>query len=125
MKTNCYCCSNILYSACCESYISMVSLPKTPEQLMRSRYTAYVLQKTEYLIQTTHSSKRKLYDKSEILHWAKVNTWIKLEIITAVENQVEFKAYYLDENLQAQLHHEKSTFIQEKGIWYYVDGVFY
>lgn len=92
---------------------------------MRSRYSAYVLQKADYLIQTTHISKRKLYNKNEILLWAKANTWLKLEIVHAEENQVEFMAYYFDENLVGQIHHEKSTFKQEKGVWYYVDGVFY
>lgn len=125
MMTNCYCGSNIPFEKCCEPFITKISLPIHPEQLMRSRYSAYVVQNTDYLITTTHLSKRKLYDKSEILHWAKANTWIKLEIIKAEGNLVEFKAYYLDERLQAQVHHEKSTFKQEKGVWYYVDGVFY
>lgn len=125
MKTNCYCCSNVVFSDCCEPFLIKSKVPNVPEQLMRSRYSAYVLQKADYLIQTTHISKRKLYDKSEILLWAKANTWLKLEILNTTENQVEFKAYYLDEQLQGQVHHEKSTFKQENGIWYYVDGIFY
>ncbi|NJM80685.1 MAG: hypothetical protein HC854_15690 [Flavobacterium sp.] len=125
MKTNCYCGSTLSFNFCCETFITKISLPKHPEQLMRSRYSAYVLHNADYLIATTHHSKRKFFDKKEILHWAKANTWIKLEILKAEENQVEFKAYYLDERLQAQIHHEKSTFKQEKDIWYYVDGIFY
>lgn len=92
---------------------------------MRSRYSAYALQKADYLIETTHPSERKYYSKSEIENWSKSNTWIKLEVLRAFDDKVEFKAYYLDENLLAKVHHEKSTFKQEKGIWYYVDGQFY
>lgn len=125
MKTNCYCCSNVLFAECCEPFLLNHKVPIVPEELMRSRYTAYVLQNAAYLIQTTHLSQRIYFSKEEILHWAKANTWIKLEIVFTKDALVEFKAYYLDEKGQAQVHHEKSTFKQEKGIWYYVDGIFY
>ena len=65
------------------------------------------------------------YKKKDVLEWSKTNTWLKLEVVQAEGAIVEFKAYYIDETLQAQVHHEKSTFKQEKGIWYYVDGKFY
>ena len=50
---------------------------------------------------------------------------LKLEIIAANETTVEFKAFYLDENLKAPIHHEKSTFVFEEGRWFYVDGIFF
>ena len=92
---------------------------------MRSRYSAYVLQNADYLIATTHVSQRKYYSKSEILKWSKSNSWLKLEVLNAFENQVEFKAYYLDEKLEAKIHHELSTFKKEDNLWYYVDGIFF
>lgn len=52
-------------------------------------------------------------------------SYLKLEIITSTENTVEFKSYYLDESMKAQIHHEKSTFIFENGNWFYVDGIFF
>ncbi|MBF02456.1 MAG: preprotein translocase subunit SecA [Flavobacterium sp.] len=122
---SCYCCSGKAYETCCEPFINGTNIPTFPEQLMRSRYTAYVLRLADYLIETTAVSQRKYYSKKEILTWAKMNTWIKLEILEAYETIVEFKAYYLDEKLQAQIHHEKSTFKQVNGKWYYVDGKFY
>lgn len=122
---NCYCGSNIGFNTCCNCIIIGDKKAETSEQLMRSRYTAYVLQNADYLIQTTHVSQRKYYSKSEILKWAKANTWLKLEVIQASETTVEFKAYYLDGNLQTQVHHEKSSFKQENGNWFYVDGEFY
>ena len=122
---NCFCHSDKPFASCCEPFLNKEKCPETPEQLMRSRYSAYALQKADYLIETTHPSERKYYSKSEIENWSKSNTWIKLEVLRAFDDKVEFKAYYLDENLLAKVHHEKSTFKQEKGIWYYVDGQFY
>ncbi|NHN24904.1 hypothetical protein FIA58_004365 [Flavobacterium jejuense] len=122
MDINCYCKSGLLFAACCEPFLFKNKNPIIALELMRSRYTAYVLHNADYLIQTTHVSQRKQYSKKEILNWAKANTWLKLEIIQAKDAIVEFKAYYLDEKLQAHVHHEKSTFKLEKGIWYYLDG---
>lgn len=125
METNCYCKSGLLFATCCEPFLLKHKNPVLPMELMRSRYTAYVLHNADYLIQTTHISQRNSYSKKEILNWAKANTWLKLEIIQAKDTLVEFKAYYLDEKGQAQMHHEKSTFKLEKGFWYYLDGEFY
>ena len=92
---------------------------------MKSRYSAYVAQQVDYLYDTTEVSQRKYYSKADILNWATANEWQKLEIISFAENTVEFKAYYLDENKQNQIHHEFSTFKNENGSWFYVDGKFY
>ena len=90
---NCYCNSNKSFENCCEPFLNKTIFPKTPEQLMRSRYAAYVLQKADYLMETTHIFERKYYSKSEILQWSKSNTWVKLEVVEAFDNIVEFKAY--------------------------------
>ena len=122
---NCYCHSGKSFESCCEVFLKKQSFPLIPEQLMRSRYSAYVLQNAAYLMATTHVSQRKYYSKSEILKWSKSNTWLKLEVLNALENRVEFKAYYLDEKLEAKVHHEQSTFKKEDHLWYYVDGIFF
>ena len=122
---NCYCYSNKSFKTCCEPFLDKAIFPETPEQLMRSRYSAYVIHNADYLMETTHVSQRKYYSKAEILHWSKSNTWIKLEVLEAFDNIVKFKAYYLDQKLQAKIHHEKSTFKQENEIWFYVDGTFF
>lgn len=91
---------------------------------MKSRYSAYASHQVDYLWNTTYRSQRKHYSKADILHWATVNQWQKLEIIASTENTVEFKAYFLDENKINQIHHEFSTFMQENGSWFYMDGKF-
>ncbi len=122
---DCYCGSSIYFENCCQPFIENKQFPSTAEQLMRSRYVAYVLQKADYLLETTHRSVRKFHNKKHILNWAKSNHWLKLEVINATETTVEFKAYYIDDQLIAQRHHEKSNFLFENGRWFYVDGVFF
>ncbi len=117
----CPCTSGKTYNDCCESYHSKVSFPSTPEQLMRSRYSAYVLHLIDYLLETTHPSKRYLYNKTEIEKWAKENHWLKLEIVVAEKDVVEFKAFY-QQALKEYIHHERSMFKKETGRWYYLSG---
>jgi len=124
MSENCYCGSDKSFESCCNLYISGVQKAPTALALMKSRYAAYATQQADYLLATTHSSERKYYSKEEILHWATANKWQKLEIISSTENTVEFKAYFIDANNVNQVHYEFSTFKQENGSWFYVDGKF-
>ena len=124
-EMNCPCCSGKTYENCCEPYHLGKDLPQTPEQLMRSRFTAFALVLTNYLVETTHSSTQKDNDFSDIEDWAKSNKWLKLEIVFAKENKVRFRAFYQDKNNEIYEHDELSTFAQENGKWFYVDGEFY
>jgi len=125
MNPNCYCGNPIPFSDCCEPYIKGNKAAPTAETLMRSRYSAYAVHAIEYLLKTTHISQRKYHSKKDIEQWAVTNQWVKLEVLKATEKTVEFKAYFLDTQLQPQVHHEKSTFKQQNGNWFYVDGKFY
>ena len=78
----------------------------------------------DYLVNTTHISKRRLHNKKDILEWSLSNKWLKIEFLNSTETNVTFKAYYLDTNLKAQVHYEHSTFKLENGIWFYVDDTF-
>ena len=119
---NCYCGSNLLFDNCCQPYISGKQKTPTAEALMRSRYAAFACGAADYLVATTHVSTRKHHKKSDILDWSKSNQWLKLEVLSSTETTVTFKAYYLDYQLKAQIHFEKSTFVEENGNWFYVDG---
>lgn len=120
----CYCGSSKPFESCCDRYISGAQKAPTALALMKSRYSAYASHQTDYLLATTHISERKYYSKEEILHWAKSNKWQKLEIIAVTDDTVEFKAFYFDENNENRVHHELSTFKQENGSWFYVNGKF-
>jgi SEC-C motif-containing protein len=121
----CYCGSFNSYKECFEKFINSSQKAPTAEDLMRSRYSAYATQAVDYLIATSAFLQRQFLSKNEILDWSKSNQWVKLEILKATTNTVEFKAYYVDSNHESQIHHEVSTFIFKNDKWYYVDGEFY
>ena len=120
--SNCYCGNSIPFQDCCEPYIKGITNAPTAKKIMRSRYSAFATGAADYLVNTTHISKRRLHNKKDILDWSQANKWLKLEVLASTETTVTFKAYYLDENLKAQVHYEHSTFKLENGKWFYVDG---
>ena len=122
--TNCYCGSSLPFENCCQPYLKNQKKAPTAEALMRSRYSAFATGAADYLVATTHPSKRKFHNKAAILEWSKSNHWIKLEVLATTKTTVTFKAYYLDSALKAQIHTEHSIFVFEKENWYYVDGEF-
>lgn len=122
--SGCYCGNNVSFQNCCEPYIKGIKNAPTAETLMRSRYSAFATGAADYLVNTTHISKRRFHNKKDILDWSQANKWLKLEVIASTENTVTFKAYYIDENLKAQVHYEHSTFKLENEKWFYVDGEF-
>lgn len=123
-RANCFCGSLAEYQSCCGRYLEGNKNVPNAEALMRSRYTAYVLCKSAYLIETTHPKKRYLHNRKDIEAWSLENKWLKLEILKFSKTNVVFKAYFLDCNLQNQVHYESSQFEFLNGSWYYVEGEF-
>lgn len=124
MGVKCPCCSNFEYRNCCEPFHLNKAIPATPEVTMRSRYAAYALHLIDYLIATTHPETRNLHRKKDIENWSKQNLWLKLEIISATHDKVEFKAYYCYGS-EEYIHHENSTFKMENQRWYYLSGTYF
>lgn len=122
MAELCHCCSGKAFSECCEPFLSGEQLPETAEQLMRSRYSAYVTVNVAYIIETTSPNFRKYYSPKSILKWASNSTWISLEILSSSEKRVKFTAVYLDEKQQLTRHTEDSRFEKINGRWYFRDG---
>ena len=125
----CFCGSGNTFEQCCKPIIDRKEPAPTAQALMKSRYSAYVIIASQYLIDSTHISQRANYSKNDIEAWAKENHWQKLEIIDCKNGlsedsvgEVEFKAYYLDLKNNLQVHHEKSIFKKENGYWFYVNG---
>lgn len=50
----CPCGTGDEYEKCCEKFIEGKAKPDTAEQLMRSRFSAYVKQEWKYILDTTH-----------------------------------------------------------------------
>ncbi|MBD0823424.1 YchJ family protein [Aestuariibaculum marinum] len=123
---NCYCGNNKPYTECCEVFHKNSGKTETAEQLMRSRYSAFVLADGDYLMLTHHSSTRPIKEKKAIVNWAKSVQWIKLEVqetlkgmATDNEGTVTFDAYFF-ENGKVDVIHEKSAFVKENNIWKYL-----
>jgi SEC-C motif-containing protein len=89
---------------------------------MRSRYSAYVLQLSDYLLATWHPSARP----AELNFAGDSCQWLGLEVRRCVQQDathatVEFVARYRIAGRGHRLH-EVSRFIREDGCWHYVDG---
>lgn len=121
--TPCPCGSGQALTECCGRYFDGGVIAPTAETLMRSRYTAYALQREDYLLATWHASTRP----RELGLAEEVPTkWIGLDIKRhepqdAAHAMVEFVARYKI-NGRAHRMHETSRFVREDGRWYYVDG---
>ena len=124
MQNTCPCGRGTPAAQCCLPYITGAAQPPDPESLMRSRYTAYTLHNADYIYATTYPAERRHHNKKDILAWAKSCHWLKLEVLKAEGNSVEFKAYYLDSSLKPQVHHERSFFKMVGDAWFYATGMF-
>ena len=127
MKTDlCYCCSEKKFSNCCEPFISGSQLPETPEELMRSRYSAFCLKDGKYLYETTDPQTRMEIDHKGNEDWAHTVQFLNLEILqTSTEKNkgtVEFKAKFKDSSGAEQIHHEIAKFRRQGGQWFFRDG---
>lgn len=92
---------------------------------MRSRYCAYVLGNTDYLLTTWHPTTRPAQltlDGEPHVRW--LGLQVRRHAVTGVDNAlIEFVARYRIGN-RAQRLHETSRFVREDGHWYYLDGEF-
>ncbi|MET6759021.1 YchJ family protein [Pseudoalteromonas sp. NCIMB_1079] len=126
--TLCFCSSGHNYADCCEPLHLSVMQTDTPEQLMRSRFSAYVIKNAKYVYQTYAKEKQAENPVKEINDFANSCRFINLDLIDSSHDgdtgTVEFKAQYFYQNLFCELH-EKSQFIKENTQWRYLDGTIY
>lgn len=121
----CPCKSGKNYTVCCEPLIMHTAIAETPEQLMRSRYTAYTQANMDYIVATMKDAALKNFDATSAKQWAESVTWVKLKVLrTGLDADsvelgfVEFKAYY---RYKKQMHvmHECSRFQRHGQRWFY------
>ncbi|UUM29755.1 YchJ family protein [Vibrio japonicus] len=124
----CPCGSQKAYSDCCEPIHHDSSLAKTPEQLMRSRYSAHVKKLTDYVVATYHPSCDAQAQRAEIAESID-SDWCGLDVVSCEngssdnEGFVTFKAYFDLDGKQYCLE-ERSRFVRENNQWFYIDGTF-
>jgi SEC-C motif-containing protein len=127
LHDSCPCGSGLDYDVCCGRFLAGGVPPANPEQLMRSRYTAYTLGREDYLLNSWHESTRP---ESLGLHADLPVKWLGLKIVRTQAGKagdnaglVEFVARY-KVNGKAERIHEVSRFVKEDCRWYYVSGEF-
>jgi len=129
----CFCGSDHSFSHCCQVFIDQKAIkstfPQTPEQLMRSRFSAYATGNSQYIYDTYAKQSRLAQSVEEINEWGESCVWIALIIhastgntitvnttdIKATESHeefVEFSALYVTNNTLCVLR-ENSRFILE------------
>jgi SEC-C motif-containing protein len=112
------------FSACCQPILENHRRAETAEALMRSRYTAFVQRHEPHILASWHQRTRPKalnFDDHPVV-------WLGLEIHESLagtaadsEGTVEFTTFYL-ENSQLCSLREKSRFLKEDGLWFYLRG---
>ncbi|WP_342618933.1 YchJ family metal-binding protein [Rhodoferax sp. GW822-FHT02A01] len=115
----------LTYGSCCGRWLepqTASAFPPDAESLMRSRYSAFVLEREAYLLQSWAAQHRP----ANIDFDAGVK-WLGLEVRAhrqtgADTAEVEFVARQKPMGGPAVRLHERSRFVRRDGRWLYVDG---
>jgi SEC-C motif-containing protein len=113
----------LAYAQCCGRFLDSDTSAHDAESLMRSRYSAFVLEREAYLLQTWHPHKRP-----PSLDFDVGAKWLGLEVRDAVQQdathaEVEFVARQKPASGPAVRLVERSRFVWEDGRWFYLDAI--
>ncbi|MEO7124467.1 MAG: YchJ family metal-binding protein [Lacisediminihabitans sp.] len=121
--SRCPCLSGVPYDQCCGALHRGAVSASTAEQLMRSRFSAFAVGDSSYLLETWHPATRP-----STLELDLSLRWYRLDIIAvtgggmlADSGTVEFRAYYRSPGGPGE-QHETSRFATLHGRWFYVDA---
>jgi len=120
----CPCGSGLPYAGCCGRLHDGTANAATAEQLMRSRYSAFVVGDAAYLLDTWHSGTRpRSLDLDEEVRWTGLDVLGTTGgSLLEAEGTVEFRAHHRVGG-RPGAQHERSRFVREGGRWRYLDGV--
>ncbi|RFO96146.1 hypothetical protein DIC66_14160 [Rhodoferax lacus] len=117
----------LTYANCCGRWLEAAAqsgdaTPPDAESLMRSRYSAFVLEREAYLLSSWSASHRP-----ESIAFEPGVKWLGLEVRAHRQTgeataEVEFVARQKPLHGAAVRLHERSRFVCEQGRWLYVDG---
>lgn len=123
----CPCNTSKFYSECCGKVHESILNAITAEQLMRSRYSAFVLDNMNFLKKSHSKNTVSSFNFKSVSRWTKKVEWVKLEILSTKKGKdsdesgyVEFKAFYF-ENGFIEFIHGKSQFVKQDNHWVYLD----
>ncbi len=124
-KESCPCNSEKSFAACCQPVLEDIAVATSPEQLMRSRYTAFTLKDMTYIFESTHPQARHEFDRKSNQEWADQAHFSKLEILKSSNEGnkgiVEFKAHFKINDTET-IHHEIASFRKQAQVWYFRDA---
>lgn len=120
----CPCGSQRAYGRCCQPiHTEGAGFGTTAEQLMRARYSAYVLHDDTFLLATWHPATRP-----EHITFTDDVKWHELLVVETTRGAalddsgtVEFKARFERNSERLELH-ETSHFERQNGNWVYTSG---
>lgn len=115
-QRECPCGSGAPYDACCGPLHRQERQAETPEELMRSRYSAYAVGDLDHVFRTWHPRTRP----ADLTTDPSLN-WTGLEILAVGEDTVEFRARWASPRGDGVLH-ERSRFVRRGGRWVYLEG---
>jgi SEC-C motif-containing protein len=123
-SSRCPCLSGSTYGECCAPYHRGEAFAPTAERLMRSRYSAFVVRNTDYLLATWHASTRP-----DTLTLDADQRFYRLDIegasgggLLESTGTVDFVAHSVTAGTVEQ-QHENSRFVKESGRWFYLSAI--
>jgi len=131
VNDKCPCGSNIKYKKCCQVF-HKGKIANTALELMKSRYSAYVIKDVKYIINTTDVNNPDF--TLETISWANdieefcTNSEFRsLDILEYIEDDnISYVKFYVNLYIQGQDQSftEKSKFVKINNKWLYVNGEF-
>ncbi|MBC8269714.1 MAG: SEC-C domain-containing protein [Rhodospirillaceae bacterium] len=125
--STCICGTGKDFQDCCGPLIDGAAAA-TAEALLRSRYTAFAMGRTDYLVETLTPDLRDGFDLVEAESTAADARWQGLEVRSVtgggpddVTGEIEFVASFRLRD-EPRVHHELSQFRREDGRWLCAGG---
>lgn len=128
----CHCGVDKYYDKCCGMYHAGSCWPADPLSLMRSRYSAFVEGRVDYISKTMRDWACLDFNREATEKFCREVVWLGLEIVDYKyakeqdEGQVEFVARFKKSNStddEVNCISERSLFKKVNGLWYYVSMV--
>ena len=120
--TECPCGSGTGFATCCGPLVADGVPAATAEQLMRSRYTAFVFGSEEHLWRTWHPRTRPSTVEVDDVDWTGLTI---LDVVSGgvddATGAVEFEAAFRGPDGPSSIR-ERSTFERRGGRWVYLEG---
>ncbi|WP_028111030.1 YchJ family protein [Ferrimonas futtsuensis] len=122
----CHCGGPLPFERCCQPFHLGKALATTPEQLMRSRYSAFVTAQASYLLTTHDPETRQGLTEQVLKQSCEESDFVGLQITDVPpceqdEGVVEFRAWYRQGKEILALW-ERSRFRRLESRWYYHSG---